>query len=402
MAGIQNNIEFAGGFKLQASSSRDISDMQILSTDVSNVNHVGSPEGVVSANPSSLCHDPVSGNIYMKQTGTGNTGWKLITNAGIDLYESPYIVDASGGPGSSFTTIQAAVTQAIADGATTTARNICIRPGTYSENITITTANSKFNFIGITGSDGNATSLIPNWSGTLEINSSLARASVSNLNLTTLTLTSAIETTATNCQISTANISSSLFTSNYCRIITANASSSSTMQFSQSYVITALNVSAGTVQFYNGYCLSVALSGSGSFNGYNAYIGGTSGSSSASCSLNSCSGGSTLLGLTSALTTRGVQGNTLVSRAISSSGNASLENVLMVDTTGGAVTVTLPVGVQFEGYSITIKDAAGSSPTNNITITPTGKTIDNVSSKIISSAWGSLTIFYDGTNFFTL
>lgn len=75
MAGIQNNIEFAGGFKLQASSSRDISDMQILSTDVSNVNHVGSPEGVVSANPSSLCHDPVTGIIYVKQSGTGNTGW---------------------------------------------------------------------------------------------------------------------------------------------------------------------------------------------------------------------------------------------------------------------------------------------------------------------------------------
>jgi hypothetical protein len=78
MAGIQNNIEFAGGFKLQASSARDISDMQTLSTDVARINHTGSPEGVISANPSSLCHDPVSGFVYIKQSGTGNTGWAAI------------------------------------------------------------------------------------------------------------------------------------------------------------------------------------------------------------------------------------------------------------------------------------------------------------------------------------
>lgn len=82
MAGIQNNIEFAGGFKLQASSSRDISDMMTLSTDVSSVNHTGNPEGVVAANPSSFCHDPVSGNVYIKGSGSGNTGWFQIPTNG--------------------------------------------------------------------------------------------------------------------------------------------------------------------------------------------------------------------------------------------------------------------------------------------------------------------------------
>lgn len=81
MAGIQNNIIYGGGYKLQTSSARDISDMQMLASDVSKVNHIGSPEGVVSANPSSLCHDPVSGIVYIKQTGVGNTGWAVLSTS---------------------------------------------------------------------------------------------------------------------------------------------------------------------------------------------------------------------------------------------------------------------------------------------------------------------------------
>lgn len=77
MAGFQNRIVFSNGEKLQPSNAGDISDMQRLSTDISKVNHTGNPEGVVSANPSSTCHDPVSGDIYIKYTGTGNTGWLL-------------------------------------------------------------------------------------------------------------------------------------------------------------------------------------------------------------------------------------------------------------------------------------------------------------------------------------
>jgi hypothetical protein len=78
MAGIQNNIIFGGGFKLQASSAIDISNMQNLSTDVSNINSIGNPEGFISANPSSFCHDSVSGTVYFKKTGTGNTGWLAV------------------------------------------------------------------------------------------------------------------------------------------------------------------------------------------------------------------------------------------------------------------------------------------------------------------------------------
>lgn len=79
MAGIENNIIYGGGFKLQTSSSRDISDMQRTSLDVSSINHVGTPQGSISANPSSLSHDPVSGIVYIKQSGTGNTGWAALS-----------------------------------------------------------------------------------------------------------------------------------------------------------------------------------------------------------------------------------------------------------------------------------------------------------------------------------
>src|SRR6185436_6758225 len=96
MAGIQNTIIFSQGERLQASSAQDVAEMKTDATDVSRINHTGSPEGVINANPSSLCHDPVSGVVYYKSAGTGNTGWipipdpigqlSYFANAGGDAY----------------------------------------------------------------------------------------------------------------------------------------------------------------------------------------------------------------------------------------------------------------------------------------------------------------------------
>jgi hypothetical protein len=82
MAGIGNNTVFGNGFRLEPSASTDISDMQATANDISFVNFTGSPNGNVSANPSSMCHNPSTGDLYVKSTGTGNTGWSLISNAG--------------------------------------------------------------------------------------------------------------------------------------------------------------------------------------------------------------------------------------------------------------------------------------------------------------------------------
>lgn len=44
-------------------------------------NSAGSPEGVVTAGPGSYCADITNGEGYIKNTGTGNTGWKKVTHA---------------------------------------------------------------------------------------------------------------------------------------------------------------------------------------------------------------------------------------------------------------------------------------------------------------------------------
>jgi len=82
MAGFDNEVMFALGERLQASTAQAITLMQQTATDVSNVNFSGNPNGTVAANPSSLSHDPTSGNLWLKATGTGNTGWVLITSGG--------------------------------------------------------------------------------------------------------------------------------------------------------------------------------------------------------------------------------------------------------------------------------------------------------------------------------
>lgn len=183
MAGFDNEVLYCIGERLQASSAQAIFLMQKVASDVSRINNVGDPEGSVSANPSSLCHDPVSGFFYLKVSGTGNTGWQRIvagpnsvtltaddTNSLTDnsfnlfgqkagtvpvmdtlvaagnfyfennAWETQYIVDISTTAGlkGTFTTIQAALNQAVIDGMTfNSPRQIYIRPGTYTENLTI-------------------------------------------------------------------------------------------------------------------------------------------------------------------------------------------------------------------------------------------------------------------------
>lgn len=82
MSGFDNEVLYCSGVRLEQSDAQSISLMQRTATDVSNINHTGDPEGVVSANPASLSHDPVSGVIYQKTSGTGNTGWQAIGGGG--------------------------------------------------------------------------------------------------------------------------------------------------------------------------------------------------------------------------------------------------------------------------------------------------------------------------------
>lgn len=76
--------------------------------------------------------------------------------------------------------------------------------------------------------------------------------------------------------------------------------------------------------------------------------------------------------------------------------SGSTKGFILVDTTGGAITINLP-GALSPGRAYFIKDA-GNAGTNNITINPAGTdTIEGAGSKTISTNYGKLWITPDGT-----
>ena len=54
---------------------------QTLAGGAQLLTNAGSPEGSVTAPVGSICSDITNGVLYMKKTGAGNTGWKLVTQA---------------------------------------------------------------------------------------------------------------------------------------------------------------------------------------------------------------------------------------------------------------------------------------------------------------------------------
>ena len=73
----------------------------------------------------------------------------------------------------------------------------------------------------------------------------------------------------------------------------------------------------------------------------------------------------------------------------------------LVDTSGGVATLTMPTAVN-NGF-VFIKDSAGNSVANNITINRnTADVIDGATSVVINSDYGSLYLVSDGTDWFVL
>lgn len=72
----------------------------------------------------------------------------------------------------------------------------------------------------------------------------------------------------------------------------------------------------------------------------------------------------------------------------------------LVDTSGGAFSLTLPSPSTLSGYSIRVKDSTGSLSTNNLTLVRNAaEKIDNVAaSKVFSTNYGGWQIYSDGTN----
>ena len=72
----------------------------------------------------------------------------------------------------------------------------------------------------------------------------------------------------------------------------------------------------------------------------------------------------------------------------------SNEHIVLVDTTGGAVTMTLPAS-PLHGMILQIKDAGGNAEAEPITIDANGKTIDGDASAVMGVNFQSATVIYD-------
>jgi|GEM_PF-4677192 len=75
------------------------------------------------------------------------------------------------------------------------------------------------------------------------------------------------------------------------------------------------------------------------------------------------------------------------------------DNVILVDSTSGARTRTLPSAVGITGRQYVIKDWKGTSAASNITIlTTSSQMIDGVTSYVINYSYGAVIVESDGAN----
>ena len=87
-------------------------------------------------------------------------------------------------------------------------------------------------------------------------------------------------------------------------------------------------------------------------------------------------------------------------RRISASTTANgFDNTLFVQTTSGAITVTLPTAVGVGGRCYFVADEEGDASTNNVTVLPTGaETIDGLASVTIDQDYGGFVFQSNGAN----
>jgi hypothetical protein len=78
------------------------------------------------------------------------------------------------------------------------------------------------------------------------------------------------------------------------------------------------------------------------------------------------------------------------------------DNTVLANTTGGAITVTLPSPASIPGRIYTIKKIGTGGLDNALTITPSGGTIDGGNSFVIYNDWTYVTLQTDGTNWYII
>lgn len=348
--------------------------------------------------------------LFSYNGGAGQMNWENRT------YLSAYVVDTSSTPGSlgTFSTLAAAITQAIADGATGDGITIFLRDITINETITVSTSSVKITISGPSGINSqNQGAANPVFSGSFT-NSGTGAITFNGINI------SGTITNSGSGQIYLNNgvISGTIANSSTGSILVTNCFGSGE----------TVNISHGIIGF-----TGCSLSGTDTLSNdghlalfYTLHSGTITGSSSVGVDINNCylplaaftlssgvvkvqqSGfglfnfyGNT--GVTYELLTS-TQGNILQSiRSAISYTVLSTDYYIGITSTSSARTVTLPSTLVIKGQSFIIKDESGAAGTNNISIAVNGgtKTIDGLTSFPINTNFGSINVTYDGTNYFT-
>ena len=354
-------------------------------------------------------------------------------------WQTQYVVDASSTNGlrGTFTTIQAAINQAVADGVSAQrVKTIFIRPGTYSESLVMPansmhlTANTPSGY----PVTQDATLYDVTIDGTVNFTAG-AVAHFSNVNLVSTAngiVINAANTTNVigfhNCNIGTGGATAISITANF-----------SYLSLSQTQITGGIIscANAGLANICNSSVLGITAS-LGSFILDDSVMTGTitlSGSATAVINNGVVTGtliagsGTTISVYNSTITTSGTPisgAGTVNTGNVSFIGSGSdntattqipkigtndavkvvtpgaypyttkpQDAVILVDTSS-ARTIT-PLASPTTGQKHIIKDSVGLAGANNVTITPSGKNIDGVASKTISSNYGSLSIVYNGT-----
>jgi hypothetical protein len=76
--------------------------------------------------------------------------------------------------------------------------------------------------------------------------------------------------------------------------------------------------------------------------------------------------------------------------------------IIGVSSTAAPRTITMPNTGLITGQRWTVKDESGGAQTNNITISGNGKNIDGSATYVINTNYGSVDIYYNGTQFFII
>jgi len=357
---------------------------------------------------------------------------------------TPYVVDASttAGTRGTYSTIASAITAAVADGASTVVgKLIYIRNGTYTENLTIP---NGIILQGQTSADTTISSLGVVVTGTVTI--STTEVNLRNIRFesvgSTLITSTAGALVIDNCFLNgAANIGLSVVNGPNIIInsyITGGVSAAAaTTTFKNTEIAGTLALtSTASVQIYYTQLSSITLANTASFIANfcrftsPATISGTAGTA---CTLTSCTYSNTgangplitatgifyienivnTAGITSvggvyntSPTIRGspsIQGNILTSVNVTTATyNTTLNDYYIGLNRAGTIAVSVVTTNLAVDKILIFKDESGAAASNNITLTPSSGTIDGASSYVINVNYQSVTLKFNGTNFFIL